>query len=84
MLVEIAKKPSKIKGLESRKKKKLNESDDNYSADLSSEGKSAQIVNTFPITQEEFSISKKTITEKIKVEKRWNSTTKKSRCARIF
>ena len=27
--------------------------------------------------QEEFSISKKTITENIKVEKRWNSTTKK-------
>jgi stress response protein YsnF len=77
MLVEMAKKPSKIKGLESRKKKKLNESDDNYSADLSSEGKSTQIVNTVPIMQEEFSISKKSITENIKVEKRWNSTTKK-------
>jgi stress response protein YsnF len=76
MLVEMAKKPSKIKGLESRKKK-LNESDDNYSADLSTEGKSMQIVNTVPIMQEEFSISKKSITENIKVEKRWNSTTKK-------
>jgi stress response protein YsnF len=76
MLVEMAKKPSKIKGLESRKKK-LNESDDNYSTDLSSEVKSAQLVNTVPIIQEEFSISKKTITENIKVEKKWNTTTKK-------
>ena len=72
----MAKKPSKIRGSE-RRKMKLNESDDNYSADRSSEEKSAQIVNTVPIIQEEFSISKKTITENIKVEKRWNSTTKK-------
>src|SRR5437868_2508937 len=76
MLVGMAKKPSKIRGSE-RRKMKLNESDDNYSADRSSEEKSAQIVNTVPIIQEEFSISKKTITENIKVEKKWNTTTKK-------
>jgi stress response protein YsnF len=74
----MARKPGKIKDIERRKKiKRINKSDDNYSADYPSDEKSIQIVNTVPVIHEEFSISKKTVTENIKVEKKWNTITKK-------
>jgi len=73
----MAKRPSKIKGLERRKMKRINESDNNDSTDFSSDEKFAQIVNTVPVIQEDFSISKKPVIENIKVEKKWNTITKK-------
>jgi stress response protein YsnF len=74
----MARKPGKIKNIETRKKiKRINKSDDNYSADFPGDEKSIQIVNTVPVIHEEFSISKKTVTENIKVEKKWNTITKK-------
>jgi stress response protein YsnF len=74
----MAKKPNKIKTLE-RKKEKINKSN-NYSKDLSVEEKKKEplhIVNTVPVIEEEFSVSKKIVTENVKVEKKWNTTTKK-------
>ena len=74
----MARKPGKIKNIERRKKiKRIKRPDDNYSADFSGDEKSIQIVNTVPIIHEEFSISKKTVTENTKVEKKWNTITKK-------
>lgn len=74
----MARKPGKIKNIERRKKiKRIKKPDDNYSADFLGDEKSIQIVNTVPIIHEEFSISKKTVTENIKVEKKWNTITKK-------
>lgn len=70
----MAKKPSEIKTLERRKKMTTT---NNYSKDSSREDKSTQIVSTVPVLEEEFSISKKTIFENVKVEKKWNTTTKK-------
>src|SRR5437763_9427362 len=54
----MAKKPSKIKVLEGKKMKRINESDNNGSTDFSSDEKSVKIVNTVPVIQEEFFISK--------------------------
>ncbi len=74
----MARKPGKIKNTERRKKiKRINKPDDNYSADFPGDEKSIQIVNTVPVIHEEFSISKKTVTENTKVEKKWNTITKK-------
>lgn len=70
----MAKKPSEIKTLERRKKMTTT---NNYSKDSSREDKSTQIVSTVPVLEEEFSIAKKTIFENVKVEKKWNTTTKK-------
>lgn len=73
----MAKKPSEIKVLERTKKMTATKKTNNYSKDSSREDKSAQIVSTVPVLEEEFSISKKTIFENVKVEKKWNTTTKK-------
>jgi stress response protein YsnF len=74
----MARKPGKIKNIGRRKKiKRINKPDDNYSADFPGDEKSIQIVNTVPIIHEEFSISKKIVTENTKVEKKWNTITKK-------
>jgi stress response protein YsnF len=73
----MAKKPSEIKALERRKKMTTTKKTNNYSKDSSREDKSTQIVSTVPVLEEEFSISKKTIFENVKVEKKWNTTTKK-------
>jgi stress response protein YsnF len=73
----MAKKPSEIKTLERRKKMTTTKKTNNYSKDSSREDKSTQIVSTVPVLEEEFSISKKTIFENVKVEKKWNTTTKK-------
>ncbi|MBV9668410.1 MAG: DUF2382 domain-containing protein [Nitrososphaeraceae archaeon] len=74
----MAKKPSKIKTFERKKiKEKINKSS-NYSKDLVEEKrKPLHIVNTVPVIEEEFSVSKKTVIENVKVEKKWNTTTKK-------
>jgi stress response protein YsnF len=75
----MAKKPNKIKTLE-RKKEKINKSS-NYSKDLSVEEEKKKeplhIVNIVPVMEEGFSVSKKTVMENVKVEKKWNTTTKK-------
>jgi stress response protein YsnF len=73
----MAKKPSEIKALERRKKMTTTKKTNNYSKDSSREDKSTQIVSTVPVLEEEFSIAKKTIFENVKVEKKWNTTTKK-------
>ena len=77
----MAKKPSKIKTFERKKiKEKINKSS-NYSKELSVEEEKKKeplhIVNTVPVIEEEFSVSKKTVIENVKVEKKWNTTTKK-------
>ena len=77
----MAKKPSKIKTLERKKEKEKINKSSNYSKDLSVEEEKKKeplhIVNTVPVIEEEFSVSKKTVMENIKVEKKWNTTTKK-------
>lgn len=72
----MAKKPSEIKALK-RKKTKIDKPSNNYSKDFRSNEKPVQIVNTVPVLEEEFSVSKKTIIENVKIEKKWNTTTKK-------
>ena len=60
-------------------KEKINKSS-NYSKELSVEEEKKEplhIVNTVPVIEEEFSVSKKTVIENVKVEKKWNTTTKK-------
>ena len=74
----MAKKPSKIKTLERKKvKEKINKSI-NCSKDFVEEKKKPlHIVSTVPVIEEDFSVSKKTVIENVKVEKKWNTTTKK-------
>jgi stress response protein YsnF len=73
----MAKKPNKIKTLERKnEKEKINKSS-NYSKDFVEEKKPLHIVNTVPVIEEDFSVSKKTVIENVKVEKKWNTTTKK-------
>jgi stress response protein YsnF len=69
---------NEIKALERKKKEKMNKTNDNnYSKELRSEQKkSSQDVNAVPVIEEQFSISKKTITENVKVEKKWVIVTK--------
>jgi stress response protein YsnF len=75
----MAKKPNKIKTLERKKgKEKINKSSNNYSKDFVEEKKKPlHIVSTVPVIEEDFSVSKKTVIENVKVEKKWNTTTKK-------
>jgi stress response protein YsnF len=68
----MAKKDNEIRALERKKKDKMNKTNDNdnYSKDLpNEEKKSSQDVNAIPVIEEQFSISKKTVTENVKVEK---------------
>jgi stress response protein YsnF len=77
----MAKKPNKIKTLERKNgKEKINKSSNNYSKDLCVEEKKNEplhIVSAVPVIEEDFSVSKKTVIENVKVEKKWNTTTKK-------
>jgi stress response protein YsnF len=77
----MAKKPNKIKTLERKKgKEKINKSSNNYSKDFVEEKKKNEplhIVSAVPVIEEDFSVSKKTVIENVKVEKKWNTTTKK-------
>jgi stress response protein YsnF len=57
--------------------KNINNNNNHSSKDLSSDEKSSQIVNVVPVMEEQFSISKKTVIENAKVEKKWNTITKK-------
>jgi stress response protein YsnF len=79
--VEMAKKPSEIKASETIKKKKkmtmTTNKNNNCDEPLPREEKPVQIVNTVPILAEKFSFSKKTNIENVKVEKKWNTSTKK-------
>jgi stress response protein YsnF len=76
----MTKKLNEIKALERKKKEKMNKTNDNnnnYSKDLpNEEKKSSQHVNAIPVIEEQFSISKKTVTENVKIEKRWITVTK--------
>jgi stress response protein YsnF len=66
----MAKKLNEIRALERKKKEKINKTNNNYSKDLpNEEKKSSQDVNAIPVIEEQFSISKKTVTENVKVEK---------------
>jgi stress response protein YsnF len=67
----MAKKLNEIRALERKKKEKMNKTNNNnYSKDLpNEEKKSSQDVNAIPVIEEQFSISKKTVTENVKVEK---------------
>jgi stress response protein YsnF len=73
----MAKKLNEIKALERSKKEKMNKTNDNnYSNNLPNEAKkSSQNVNAIPVIEEQFFISKKTVTENVKVEKRWITVT---------
>ena len=74
----MAKKPSKINTMERKKgKEKINKSSNNYSKDFVEEKKPLHIVSAVPVIEEDFSVSKKTVIENVKVEKKWNTTTKK-------
>jgi stress response protein YsnF len=76
----MAKKPSEIKASERIKKKKMTmttNKTNNYIEAFPREEKPVQIVNTVPVRAEKFSVSKKTNIENVKVEKKWNTTTKK-------
>jgi stress response protein YsnF len=74
----MAKNLNEIKALETKKKEKMNKTNDNnYSKELRSEQKkSSQDVNAVPVIEEQFSISKKTVTENVKIEKKWVIVTK--------
>ncbi len=67
----MAKNLNEIKALERKKKEKMNKTNDNnYPKELRNEQKkSSQDVNTIPVIEEQFSISKKTVTENVKIEK---------------
>ena len=74
----MSKKPRETKALERKKSRKINNNNNNNSSkNILSEERSSQIVNTVPIMEEQFSISKKTVIENVKVEKKWNTVTKK-------
>ena len=67
-----------MKTLERKKEKEKINKSSNYSKDLSvEEKKPLHIVSAVPVIEEGFSVSKKTVIENLKVEKKWNTTTKK-------
>jgi stress response protein YsnF len=74
----MAKNLNEIKALERKKKEKMNKTNDNnYPKELRNEQKkSSQDVNAIPVIEEQFSISKKTVTENVKIEKKWVIVTK--------
>ena len=84
-VADMTKKPTERKVSETKKKSqktKTNNSDNdnknNNPIGLSTEDqKSIQIANIIPVLGERFSISKKTLTEHAKIEKRWITKTKK-------
>ena len=59
-----------------RKRKVANKINHSYKQ-LDNEGIIAQNTATFPVNEERFSISKNTVSEDVKIEKRWITTTKK-------
>jgi stress response protein YsnF len=77
----MAEKPSEVKKLKRTKKAKTDKkNNENYGILKhvpNKEDKSLQVVNIIPLLEETFSISKKTLTENIRIEKKWVSTTKK-------
>jgi stress response protein YsnF len=74
----MAKNLNEIKALERKKKEKMNKTNDNnYPKELRNEQKkSSQDLNAIPVIEEQFSISKKTVTENVKIEKKWVIVTK--------
>lgn len=82
-VADMTKKPTEGKISETKKKTKktktkTNNDDDNNARGLSTKDeKSIQIANIIPVLEERFSVSKKTLTEHAKIEKRWITKTKK-------
>jgi stress response protein YsnF len=83
---DMTKKPTERKISETKEKSKktktkTNNDDNNRNnnpRELSTKDeKSIQIANIIPVLEEGFSISKKTLTENVKIEKRWITKTKK-------
>lgn len=81
----MTKKPSEIKISERKKKRKrkmnnkTNTDNNNNNSKESSinDNRAIQIANIIPVLEEEFSISKKTLTENVKIQKKWITKTKK-------
>jgi stress response protein YsnF len=82
-VADMTKKPTQTKISETKKKSKktktkTNNDDNNNAIGLSTKDeKSIQIANIIPVLEERFSVSKKTLTEHAKIEKRWITKTKK-------
>ncbi len=83
-VADMTKKPTETKISETKKKSKKtktkdnnnNNNNNNYKSSTEDE-KSIRIANIIPVLEERFSVSKKTLTEHIKIEKRWITKTKK-------
>ena len=65
----------------SKKTKTKTNNDDNKNNNpresFTKDEKSIQVANVIPVLEERFSVSKKTLTERVKIEKRWITKTKK-------
>ena len=86
-VADMTKKPTETKISETKKKSKRtkikaktnNDNNKNNDPRESSpkDEKSIEIANIIPVLEERFSVSKKTLTERVKIEKRWITKTKK-------
>ena len=82
-VADMTKKPTETKISEPKKKSKrtktkTKDNDDNVPREsFTKDEKSIQVANVIPVLEERFSVSKKTLTERVKIEKRWISKTKK-------
>src|SRR5919202_439587 len=84
-VADMTKRPTERKISETKKKSKKtktnNDNDNNKNNDprelSTKDEKSIQIANIIPVLEERFSISKKTLIEHAKIEKRWITKTKK-------
>src|SRR5919205_187278 len=75
-VADMTKKPTERKISETKKKSKKTKN--NNPRQLSTkEEKAIQIANIIPVLEERFSVSKKTLIEHAKIEKRWITKTKK-------
>jgi stress response protein YsnF len=72
----MVQKPSEIKK-SNRKEKSKTDKNNNDNYDKLKDVSNIQAVNIIPVLEERFSISKKTVTENIRIEKKWVSKTKK-------
>ena len=82
-VADMTKKPTETKISETKKKSKWtktnndNSKNNNLRESSTKDEKSIEIANIIPVLEERFSVSKKTLTEHAKVEKRWITKTKK-------
>ena len=82
-VADMTKKPTETKISETKKKSKRtktnndNNKNNNLRESSTKDEKSIEIANIIPVLEERFSVSKKTLTEHAKIEKRWITKTKK-------